>query len=252
MSAASLRDPLHLVRIADEIESFLSVLLQNAVRYLPHNIENDVKVFIQRYFLDCSWTNGVRSCGPKKSEVITQAKLTHGDSEVIFDSEPLNTIFEEMLPLIRSRYAVLDYEAKKKAANSSSDGTPMRYTGTAVIPRGVDFSGWKNSKTKGQDVVKEPSEEVKAEAQKLDSHKYLRDLLWIQTLYGADWPSHSNERKVDHLERPTIQPPALHATISATISESAGGAGERSIQVPIFPIPPKAPKRRKFKTGTGS
>ena len=53
MSVASISDATHITTVADEIESFFNVILYNALRYLPHNIQDDTQTFIRRYFSEC-------------------------------------------------------------------------------------------------------------------------------------------------------------------------------------------------------
>ena len=52
MSVASLQDRTHVVAIADEVESFMNIILYNAMRYLPFEHELTRGRLIQLYFTD--------------------------------------------------------------------------------------------------------------------------------------------------------------------------------------------------------
>ncbi|RPD53434.1 hypothetical protein L227DRAFT_557652 [Lentinus tigrinus ALCF2SS1-6] len=55
------------VDIPDDLESLIHVLLCYAVRFLPHNIQDDViGLFLYRYFDDYSKSYSVNTCGPAK------------------------------------------------------------------------------------------------------------------------------------------------------------------------------------------
>ncbi|KAI9062376.1 hypothetical protein FKP32DRAFT_1574173, partial [Trametes sanguinea] len=75
LSVRALTQPHAQVEIADELESFLHVMLYCAIRYLPHNCEN-AGGFISNFFDDRVRNNGAEStCGLLKYSVMTQAKL---------------------------------------------------------------------------------------------------------------------------------------------------------------------------------
>ncbi|OSD00219.1 hypothetical protein PYCCODRAFT_1479314 [Trametes coccinea BRFM310] len=89
LSVNVLSQPKAQVEIADELESFLHVMIYCAIRYLPHTCEN-VGDFMYNFFDD-----GVRkkdseyTCGMLKHSVMTQAKLLTLDHErIIFLRKP--------------------------------------------------------------------------------------------------------------------------------------------------------------------
>ncbi|KAI9062368.1 hypothetical protein FKP32DRAFT_1629462 [Trametes sanguinea] len=89
MSVNALRQPKSHVEIADELESFLHVMIYCAIRYLPHTC-TDVGEFLYHYFDD-----GVRdlggdyTCGPHKQHVITTGQLlSHNHHPIVFLRKP--------------------------------------------------------------------------------------------------------------------------------------------------------------------
>ncbi|KAI0666257.1 hypothetical protein C8Q78DRAFT_462421 [Trametes maxima] len=67
MSALALNDHKKPIRIEDELESFLHVLLHISVRFLPHNLADEhVPQFLHDYFDDYSAAGTERHCGTAK------------------------------------------------------------------------------------------------------------------------------------------------------------------------------------------
>ena len=128
MSVASLRDVLHVVDIADEIESFFNVIIYNAVRYMPHTLKHFTTAFIDEYFHGYKrLPNGHLTVGTGKVLAITvlgclpigndqdNLCLTFGESA---DNQniALNSLIRALLKRFKARYAVLNYENKVKTS----------------------------------------------------------------------------------------------------------------------------------------
>ncbi|KAI0333001.1 hypothetical protein GY45DRAFT_1359929 [Cubamyces sp. BRFM 1775] len=95
MSVNALNDPLREIDVADDLESFLHVLIWCAIRYLPHNC-TDVGHFMH-YFFDHGETNehGEYTCSLLKRLAISAGRvLTNTQKRVVFLREPLPTLFD--------------------------------------------------------------------------------------------------------------------------------------------------------------
>ena len=132
MSVRHLRDPTLPIGLAEELESFMHVLIYNGVRFLFHTFDQ-ITGFVDAYF-DGTVVNdrGQKSAPHAKTTSITQGQLTYDDSNLVFTQRlghqrhPMNGLLAELFTLFRSRYRVLRWEAaedarKKKEALSIPD-----------------------------------------------------------------------------------------------------------------------------------
>ena len=76
MSAYALDDSGKIIKIPDELESLLHVLLYVAIRFLPHNCVN-VAAFMSSYFDDSRNDNLNFFCGEMKKSSMTNGKLEY-------------------------------------------------------------------------------------------------------------------------------------------------------------------------------
>lgn len=116
--------------IADELESFLHVLIYLAVRFLRTGSLN-VWAFVDNYFEGFAMNNNNRrTCGLLKKEIIRTGSLMWDEVPIRFLSapppaagprgvqqqdeaallSPLNDVIENYLAFFKARYAVLEYE----------------------------------------------------------------------------------------------------------------------------------------------
>ena len=215
MSVASLRNVLHEVAIADELESFCNVILYNAVRYLPHTAERCTPRFIHNYFNRAERKlNGELTVSSEKARVISSDGYLSVDSDEgrtrLWFGTPtelnqgLNGIFSNLLRWFKARYEVMRYE--KLIAKPSEDAlAPELYPRDAQRPR---FEGdvpvtYLNKNEGPYDPLDpsaidepRPSPATYADAARLDAHDEFKSLL-RQALSRWRWPEH--EFKSDHL-----------------------------------------------------
>ncbi|KAI9062371.1 hypothetical protein FKP32DRAFT_1686614 [Trametes sanguinea] len=94
MSVNTLKQPKSHVQIADELESFLHVMIYCAIRYLPHTCKY-VGDFLYHYFDDGTRradAEGEYTCGAHKNFVVSTGRLqTHSFDPIIFLRHPLET-----------------------------------------------------------------------------------------------------------------------------------------------------------------
>ena len=134
MSLRCLRDPTLPVGLADELESFVHVLIYNGVRFLFHNFA-EIAAFVNAYFDDTVVDDrGKKSAPHAKDKSITMGRLTLCASTLVFTKRkgqpghPMNGLLQELFALLKSRYRVLLWKAaqeaeaqQKKAALSTPD-----------------------------------------------------------------------------------------------------------------------------------
>ncbi|EJF57404.1 hypothetical protein DICSQDRAFT_174046, partial [Dichomitus squalens LYAD-421 SS1] len=86
MSAHALNDPHRRIVIQDELESFFHVLLYYAIRFLPHNLQDEcVGKFLTDYFDDYSIYDGYCICGRAKHDAMVNGfidlRTYHGNQD---------------------------------------------------------------------------------------------------------------------------------------------------------------------------
>ena len=144
MSVNVLLDPTELVGISDDLESFFHVLIYFAVRFLPHNLADDlVGRFLYSYFDD--YTDGASgfTCGLLKYTAVKRGVIdlttirgravgaegkkmrpltfftadasSEGDSVVSRKSHPINALIAELLEAFQALYAKEDAVAVQPA-----------------------------------------------------------------------------------------------------------------------------------------
>lgn len=273
---------MHVVVTADEIESFMHVILYNGVRYLPFRHPLTRGELIKRYFIDSDKRRdgGGITCGEQKRLVITKGSLTISGEELLFGDHsspdtPLNQLFQVMLGLFQARYEVLAYDIKaakqkEEAANiltSTSDsesssvhpptpppttkGDPLMFT--RPVPSRFDFDTERRAKTA-------PSQETRDKAKKLEDHAETLDI-FIDVLSNVNrWPI---QLTLDHntdvvLPIPSyygVQLPycALEASMSSYCETGSTGQVE-SLNQRVFPLMESSapPQRKKLRVATGA
>ena len=84
MSVRCLRDPTLPVGLADELESFVHVLIYNGVRFLFHTFA-EIAVFVNAYFDDTVVNDrGQKSAPHAKLTAIKEGQLTLDASTLVF------------------------------------------------------------------------------------------------------------------------------------------------------------------------
>ena len=121
MSAALLSRDQLIVGIADELESFLHVLIYYAVRYLEiANCDHlTIANYLHTYFNIYGVYDGTYVCGDKKYNTVTQGKLSLSSGKELEFGSPLDSLFAEILPWFKARYAVLSNDRSQKANMSA-------------------------------------------------------------------------------------------------------------------------------------
>ena len=257
MSVASLSDPFHVISVADEIESFINVLLYNAVERLPHNRESHMKE-VMRYFLDCLSDDGYRSCGERKRDTIDKGVgITVKKKVIKFGApgqpiKPLNKLLSNMFRRFRARYVVLDHESggtpsedlkeTQSTDGSEEDGHPP----TQRQRVGIDYDKFgydddSETETSG------PSDETRARAKLLDTHR--ATLAMFQVVDEAaegEWPQ--NEVLRNHLFKPEPEAGTAQDSVIAKGSGTIWSGTEQDVDstrtVPVYKPPRDLPRQQ--------
>ena len=213
MSAASLLERAHAVEVADEIESFVNVILYNAIRFLPIQHSRTRAELIERYFDKCTMLqDGSIMCGDDKANVMTNGTLKFSNEKLVFGvpgapDEPLNNFLEAMLDLFRARYEVRAYEKLEADAKQVTSGTATAPSSTPKPPtyplaKGAAKHRYsKRSRTKPTrfewrkaeawtSKLKPPSKETVQKAKKLETHAYTLDIFGYVLSQTDLWPTH--------------------------------------------------------------
>ncbi|KAL7277814.1 hypothetical protein ACG7TL_008758 [Trametes sanguinea] len=229
LSVNVLSQPKAQVEFADELESFLHVMIYCAIRYLPHTCEN-VGEFMYNFFED-----GVRkkdseyTCGMLKHSVMTQVKLLTLDHErIIFLRKPRppkvkvvseNTPISDGPPFESSAPSgdLLSNEPTPDPEPSESDHHPINDIITDLLHWFAARyrlqwppSGPKKQKSKPEDLSDDdnseaqlwPSQaEVEKLAKKVKSHRPMLVLL-AKACEGKHvvWPLGSEDKLADQLD----------------------------------------------------
>ncbi len=210
--------------IADELESFLHVLIYLAVRFLRMGSLN-VWRFVENYFegFEQDGDNKV-ICGHVKEKIIRTGTLMWGEEPIRFlstqpppaardvqrqdaDSEPhspLNEIIENYLAFFKARYAVLEYERQVSTKPLHSLQRAIETaTSSSAVARTKDLrrannrtKGYPLSSSSGSKLVppldskrpQKPAPWVYEMAASLETHDAILDMLTME-VDTRDWPS---------------------------------------------------------------
>ncbi|KAL7277786.1 hypothetical protein ACG7TL_008729 [Trametes sanguinea] len=201
MSVNIQNNPEAQVEIADELESFLHVMIYCAIRYLPHTCEN-VGDFMYHFFDD-----GVRrgeaeyACGTFKRLIIkTGTLITHSDEQLTFlrrprgpnsapptgaDEHPINSLFKFLLPYFRARYML--------AAGPEHTDEPSEIAAFFAGRRAAISRPSSSVPQSSQDDLKALAESIKTH------HAIIGDLDMASERMKAVWPG-SEDRLPDQLQ----------------------------------------------------
>ncbi|CDO68857.1 hypothetical protein BN946_scf185035.g10 [Trametes cinnabarina] len=238
MSVHALSEPEAQIQIADELESFLHVMIYCAIRYLPSTCRN-VGEFMYSFFDDGERVGEAEyTCGLLKRSVIDKAKLQASTGQAIAflrrprlppseersagtdqgptTMHPINGIIVQLLKWFRARYMLLDSaenavisgSGHEKAGSSSvSDSSPDSDSSDSNPDSDCDPSSDSEQSHEDNSIVDESQsqKELKLFAKKIQSHRHMRTLL-INALKRkeAAWPT-SGDRQRDQLD-PAFNP----------------------------------------------
>ncbi|KZT27189.1 hypothetical protein NEOLEDRAFT_1240481 [Neolentinus lepideus HHB14362 ss-1] len=108
MSGALLQSPSKVHTLADDLESFIHVLIYESLRFLDSNCES-VADFNKEYFDSSIISEGVVKGGDAKILAIYRRRLTKGDgSQLIIKNDHITTIISEAFSWFRALYEKLE------------------------------------------------------------------------------------------------------------------------------------------------
>ncbi|TBU26886.1 hypothetical protein BD311DRAFT_666546 [Dichomitus squalens] len=115
MSVNLLQRPSETPKIADELESFLHVMVYNAVRHLRSNC-NDPAWWVTTYFDHYAGPGHMHTCGQKSVAIETSGRLkTLSPRGPLVFYSPMDGLCFTALQSFRARYKVMEYEPQAGA-----------------------------------------------------------------------------------------------------------------------------------------
>ena len=119
------------IEIADELESFLHVLIYDASRFVSHNLTPIQTHMLYRTYFDghAVAADGSQQCSSEKLVAIKHAQLCVSDVPVVFghdESHPLNTLLSELFALFQSRFAVYQWLSRHPLTESVPPVAPPK------------------------------------------------------------------------------------------------------------------------------
>ncbi|KAI0764251.1 hypothetical protein BD413DRAFT_680539 [Trametes elegans] len=218
MSVTYVVHPERPIQIADELESFLHVLIYHGVRYLRHSLGSRATDFIVTYFdTFLPGPQGRQVCSIMKTNAVKMGTIFIDSSEDLQflndcgdEEHPLNDfIFKDLLPLFVERYriekwddAVARRREKKKAQLVSAMNTSQDADKIVVVLTEKELPPGR------------PSEECTDKAAKLNTHDEFLNLLRTRRTTGT-WPE--NDKMADQLS-PEYDPRRLVVATMSTLS----------------------------------
>ena len=243
-----------LIALSDELESFFHVFLYYAVRYIKSvNCEGHaIAHFLDTYFDVYGQEDGMYICGAVKTSTIKRGTITVG-TQTLYFGNPLDGLFNTMLSWFSARYLIADYEKNSPASTTQkavpTDPSELRRrlfqqndtTSDILAQFGPPEPVPQPKKKEG------PSEEDKALAEVLDSHKGLA--LALGQALRDTWPDEKAEDQIPETWMPSnkfLHPPSRNVKNKRRRINKAKRKVARSEPLPLLAArPPKTPPPRR-------
>ncbi|TFK78957.1 hypothetical protein K466DRAFT_611692 [Polyporus arcularius HHB13444] len=238
MPAYILLNPLMPTSIADELESFLHVLVYGCIRHVRSSLESieEIQEFIHAYFAGGSYDPKYKqaSCPVAKREsVVVGQTLTFTTRPVVFSTpdgkitkeHPLNKLIAKLLAVFHSRYVVHAWDtAPTESSSPPSQMSPA--TPTTELPTiwetglkapEATFGEAPDCQTETAPQLAEPTPEQRKNVVALQSHLLIAHILHSYFASGEhQWPK---EDVVPDLqaESSTKKPPRRPSAAAGTL-----------------------------------
>ncbi|PIL32452.1 hypothetical protein GSI_05154 [Ganoderma sinense ZZ0214-1] len=176
------------VKIPDELESFLHVLVYYALRYVKSTNCNGESIanFLDQYFDLYGHEDGMYICGDLKRGTIERGDICVGSKTYIHFNNPLDALFPQLLSWFRARYAVLTHENKLASTAAGDDAGAPSATPQQLDADVLDFLAEYGTDRESLQQAEGPSEEVKALARQIESHKAM--MVELAAALAEQWP----------------------------------------------------------------
>ncbi|TFK45228.1 hypothetical protein OE88DRAFT_1689281 [Heliocybe sulcata] len=255
MSAALLRNPKKVHQVADDLESFVHVLIYESLRYLRHNCDS-VKLVMRQYFDSYDYApNGEASGGSEKLGAFHAGYLSTGAKVLRFDSLHVRRIIRRSLQWLKRYYVkiyphLLEPESapvreEAVASVSTKTATPSYLLGFAQERDSIASlltSTPKTSVAHEIDVDSEEDEEKTfadlEDVTPIETHTPMIELLYDHLNTETGWLS--GDKLQDQLKAEALE------VSRSTASRSQSSASKRSASQ-SQPGEPEDPERRKCK-----
>ncbi|KAI0707456.1 hypothetical protein C8T65DRAFT_218343 [Cerioporus squamosus] len=224
MSAYLLLNPTMPTTIADELESFLHVLIYGCIRRVRSSLDT-IHEFLNDYFAGGSWDPKWKqpACPAAKRESIVKGQtLSVTTRDIVFSTpdgkmtkeHPLNKLISELLAIFHSRYYISDWQAAPQSKSNSAPSEKSPANDKPVLPL-----VWKAGLKRGPEATFGPPPKRQQEPPRplapptpeqydnlvaLESHAAIGHILHSYFSMGdRDWPS--NDVVPDRQAEPHIQ-----------------------------------------------
>ena len=215
------------IEIADELESFLHVLIYDASRFVSHNLTRlQAHAFYRTYFDGQSLgADGNAACSLAKRLVVRTAELTADNVPIVFgdnSSHPLNDLVSDLLTLFQSRLVVYLKETSAPTAPQAVSSASEMLIGVdeadSVIMNNarVQVPLMNIARKRTKEGPKEPTPEMLEMARKLETHRHVM-MVFAAYLAEGDWPKRDTHE--DDLMEGYDQDESL-ATLQAAVKKS--------------------------------
>ncbi|KAI0753150.1 hypothetical protein C8Q80DRAFT_496554 [Daedaleopsis nitida] len=237
MSAYTLKFPLTVIRIPDEMEAFFNVLLFYAIRFLAHNCK-DVGAFMHAYFDGFDKVDGEYYCGTFKLSAMKSGTLDiSGIGELTFylpsdesadppsprKVHPIDYLIKELLQLFSARYNLVLSRSSPGAdlsAAGMTTGAPQLSSKRSQRMRSF-FSNNFNGQAQHPEIALSPAEreQLQKKAAVLESHAEVGKLFGSFLLdEKTKWPEHDttpDQLRKDYRPDKDVKSSTLLSTSSA-------------------------------------
>ena len=211
------------VDIADEIESFLHLIVYGAIRFVHSNLsQKDVHSFVGSYFDGYLYQEtSERICGPAKRSVIVEGELIFGNDTIMFFTDasrnqvhPVSELISVLLQSCQSRFLVWRWQQEVAEAktlmrpsleDSSIVGDQMSIKAMKAAMRHAqvhyeddDVDGDLGLEREGSTQALAPTQAQIADAEKMGKHAATR-LFFVRMLDTLSWPEEGQDLTADKL-----------------------------------------------------
>ena len=240
MSAYLLSSPRTPATIADELESFLHILVYGAVRRMESNV-HPIRPFLQAYFSGCDWNIEAQTvCCPhaKRESVVLKQTLSLSGAAIKFrapgkpaEKHPINALISRLLAVFHSRYAVLAWETYSGSGSagittiSGSQLSPRnnRTEGSwdDIFDEAPEFLDEETEEDDPPEAPQQPTPEMYANVKALATHSKILNLF-----YSFAIPDTKGFPEND------VIPDRLGEADSTTLSEATATTGSKNSDAP--------------------
>lgn len=270
MSVSHVRNPTLPVVVADDLESFLHVLVYYGVRYLRHTLQDATTPFVIDYFDTFQVGRGGKIlCSSQKVYAVDHGVIRVDEGVLKFKASkeapdhPLDRLFKRWLRLFVARYRLPDQvDDKPRETNVPTEETTPTELEAMLASQADPESDSDSEDSDAEDAA--TVSKWKRRAKALETHKKTESIL-RRALKASGWPKDDvvgdqltkgyNPKRYFVAQKTAMASSSVHASghvssaKKAKLEASAAAAarsGPTASDAPLVPSLQKRPTRRKF------